>query len=187
MVAACENRVSGNAYLPGDVLRTMSGKTVEVINTDAEGRLTLIDAVTYAVQKENAFAVIDIATLTGGQVVSLGYRYAALISDSKVLTEMIQKASAACGEKVWQMPADELFLEPMKTSTIADYRHTGRQGQGGTIAAGLLIREFAEGRHFAIWTSPAPCLPGERVPGWETGATGYGVRLLYQTLRLLAE
>ena len=67
VVAACENRVSGNAYLPGDVLRTMSGKTVEVINTDAEGRLTLIDAVTYAVQKENAFAVIDIATLTGGR------------------------------------------------------------------------------------------------------------------------
>lgn len=162
------------------------GKTVEVINTDAEGRLTLIDAVTYAVQKENAFAVIDIATLTGGQVVSLGYRYAALISDSKVLTEMIQKASAACGEKVWQMPADELFLEPMKTSTIADYRHTGGKG-GGTIAAGLLIREFAEGRHFAHLDIAGPAFLESEFPGWETGATGYGVRLLYQTLRLLAE
>lgn len=163
MVAACENRVSGNAYLPGDVLRTMSGKTVEVINTDAEGRLTLIDAVTYAVQKENAFAVIDIATLTGGQVVSLGYRYAALISDSKVLTEMIQKASAACGEKVWQMPADELFLEPMKTSTIADYRHTGGKG-GGTIAAGLLIPGVCRGTALCPSGHRRPRLPGERVP-----------------------
>ena len=186
VVAACENRVSGNAYLPGDVLRTMSGKTVEVINTDAEGRLTLIDAVTYAVQKENAFAVIDIATLTGGQVVSLGYRYSALISDSKVLTEMIQKASAACGEKVWQMPADEIFLEPLKTSTIADYRHIGSKG-GGTISAGLLIREFAEGRHFAHLDIAGPAYLESELPGWETGATGYGVRLLYQTLRLLAE
>ena len=93
MAAAVTMKSRRAAELPGDVLRTMSGKTVEVINTDAEGRLTLIDAVTYAVQKENAFAVIDIATLTGGQVVSLGYRYAALISDSKVLTEMIQKIS----------------------------------------------------------------------------------------------
>ena len=186
VVAACENRVSGNAYLPGDVLRTMSGKTVEVINTDAEGRLTLIDAVTYAVQKENAFAVIDIATLTGGQVVSLGYRYSALISDSKVLTDMIQKASASCGEKVWQMPADELFLEPMKTSTIADYRHTGGKG-GGTIAAGLLIREFAEGRHFAHLDIAGPAFLESEVPGWAAGATGYGVRLLHETLRLLAE
>lgn len=119
-------------------------------------------------------------------MVSLGYRYAALISDSKVLTEMIQKASTACGEKVWQMPADELFLEPMKTSTIADYRHTGGKG-GGTIAAGLLIREFAEGRHFAHLDIAGPAFLESEFPGWETGATGYGVRLLYQTLRLLAE
>ena len=109
--------------------------------------------------------------------------YAAL---GKVLTEMIQKASAACGEKVWQMPADELFLEPMKTSTIADYRHTGGKG-GGTIAAGLLIREFAEGRHFAHLDIAGPAFLESEFPGWETGATGYGVRLLYQTLRLLAE
>lgn len=130
VVAACENRVSGNAYLPGDVLRTMSGKTVEVINTDAEGRLTLIDAVTYAVQKENAFAVIDIATLTGGQVVSLGYRYSALISDSKVLTEMIQKASAACGEKVWQMPADRDLpgaAENLHHRRLPPHRQQGRR------------------------------------------------------------
>ena len=78
VVAACENRVSGAAYLPGDILRTMSGRTVEVYNTDAEGRLTLIDAVTYAVEKEKAFAVIDIATLTGGQVVTFGSKYTAL-------------------------------------------------------------------------------------------------------------
>ena len=185
-LCCADNMVSGNAFKLGDIIRYRNGKNVEVMNTDAEGRLTLIDAVTYAVQKENAFAVIDIATLTGGQVVSLGYRYAALISDSKVLTEMIQKASAACGEKVWQMPADELFLEPMKTSTIADYRHTGGKG-GGTIAAGLLIREFAEGRHFAHLDIAGPAFLESEFPGWETGATGYGVRLLYQTLRLLAE
>ena len=186
VVAACENRVSGNAYLPGDVLRTMSGKTVEVYNTDAEGRLTLFDAVTYAVRRENAFAVIDIATLTGGQVVSLGYRYAALISDSKVLTDMIQKASAACGEKVWQLPADDLFLEPLRESAIADYRNAGTKG-GGTIAAGLLIREFAEGRHFAHLDIAGPAYLESAVPGWQAGATGYGVRLLCETLRLLAE
>ena len=185
-VAACENRISGSAYLPSDVLRTMSGKTVEVVNTDAEGRLTLIDAVTYAVEKENAFAVIDIATLTGAAIVSLGYRYAALVSDSKVLTEMTLRASAASGEKVWQLPCDELFLEPLRQSTVADLRHLGGKG-GGAITAGMFIREFAQGRHFAHLDIAGPAFLETPGDGWAAGGTGYGVRLLYHTLKLLAE
>lgn len=99
---------------------------------------------------------------------------------------MIQKASAACGEKVWQMPADELFLEPMKTSTIARLPSHRRQGRRHHCSR-LLIREFAEGRHFAHLDIAGPAFLESEFPGWETGATGYGVRLLYQTLRLLAE
>ena len=186
VVAACENRVSGAAYLPGDILRTMSGRTVEVYNTDAEGRLTLIDAVTYAVEKEKAFAVIDIATLTGGQVVTFGSKYTALVSDSRVLSEMIQKASGASGERVWPLPADESFLTPLKESAVADYKNAGTKG-GGTIAAGLFIREFAEGRHFAHLDIAGPAFLEGEEDGLAAGGTGCGVRLLYHTLRCLAE
>ena len=186
VVAACENRVSGAAYLPGDILRTMSGRTVEVYNTDAEGRLTLIDAVTYAVEKEKAFAVIDIATLTGGQVVTFGSKYTALVSGSRVLSEMIQKASGASGERVWPLPADESFLTPLKESAVADYKNAGTKG-GGTIAAGLFIREFAEGRHFAHLDIAGPAFLEGEEDGLAAGGTGCGVRLLYHTLRCLAE
>lgn len=121
-VAAAENMISGRAYRVSDVLTSLSGKTIEVLNTDAEGRLTLADAITYADQK-GADAIVELSTLTGACVVALGEKVAGLFATDARWGRKVQEAAERAGEKVWPLPLEEEYLESLKSST-ADIKNT---------------------------------------------------------------
>jgi leucyl aminopeptidase len=129
VVAACENRISHEAYLPGDILESMSGKFIEVNNTDAEGRLTLADAVTYIKDKHKVNSIVDLATLTGAIITALGKYRAGSFTNNDDLHEKIEKASNISGEKIWRLPCDEELRQSIE-SNVADIRNST---QGSTI------------------------------------------------------
>ena len=184
VVAACKNMVSGDAYVPGDILFSMNGKTIEMLNSDAEGRLTLADAITYAVRNENASTIIDIATLTGAAKNAVGGRSAAILANDDNLAQMVEKAADTSCEKVWRLPCDE-ELFPVLKSDIADIKNSspGNNYGGGTIVAGLFIREFVEDKP---WCHVDMAPVNWRADGTSfsiKGATGYGAALLYETVK----
>jgi len=183
VVAACENMISGRAYKPGDIIGSMSGKSIEVLNTDAEGRITLADAVYYAVAKEKATKVLDIATLTGAAIVALGNVATAVLATDDDLFNKLQQASDLAGEKIWRLPHDEEYKELIK-SDVADIRNTSTGG-AGTITGGLFVGAFVEKTpwlHLDIagtaWTSKE----GDYHP---KGATGAGVRTMFHLAKSL--
>jgi leucyl aminopeptidase len=137
-----ENMPSGKAYKPGDVLKSMNGKTIEVISTDAEGRLILADAITYAIKKYKPAWLVDIATLTGACVIALGHYATGLMGNSEKLIEIMKKAGDQTGERVWQLPLYDEYKDQIK-SKFADIKNTGG-GDAGTITAGLFLKEFAD-------------------------------------------
>ena len=139
----CENRISSGSFLPGDVITSYSGKTIEIGNTDAEGRLILADAVTYAIHHERATRILDIATLTGAVVNMLGFSIAGVLCDDHGLWQEFEAASEKSGEKYWLLPFGREH-EKMMESDVADIKNIGGS-VCGTIAAGLFIRAFAEG------------------------------------------
>ena len=181
VIAACENMISGEAYKAGDIVRSMSGKTIEVINTDAEGRLTLIDAIHYAINRSHASKVIDIATLTGAAVGALGNQITAVLTNNEALLEKLQSASEFTGEKIWQLPAHEGYKELLK-SEIADLKNVGGPF-AGAITAGLFIREFVENKPWLHLDIAGTALKDKESGVNSYGATGVGVRLLTQLLR----
>jgi len=181
VIAACENMISGEAYHTGDIIRSMAGKTIEVINTDAEGRLTLIDAVHYAITREHASKVIDIATLTGAAVGALGNQITAVLTNDEHLLEKLQVASDFTGEKIWQLPAHEGYKELIK-GDIADLKNSGGP-YAGAITAGLFIREFVENKPWLHLDIAGTALKDKESGVNPYGATGVGVRLLTQLLR----
>lgn len=140
-VAAAENMPDASAIRPGDIITSMKGKTIEVLNTDAEGRLTLIDAMTYA-QKRKPVYMIDCATLTGACLVALGDRISGIMGNDEKLIESLIACGKDAGEKMWQLPLAEDYKDELK-SPIADYKNVGA-GYGGTITAGLFLQEFVE-------------------------------------------
>ncbi|MFN9621230.1 MAG: leucyl aminopeptidase [Cyanobacteriota bacterium] len=176
LVASCENMISGGAIHPGDVLKASNGKTIEINNTDAEGRLTLADALVYANQLEPD-AVVDLATLTGACVIALGEEIAGLWSNNDGLAEALATASREAGEALWRMPLRGSYQDGLK-SPIADMKNTGPRA-GGSITAALFLQDFiSEGRPWAhldiagtVWTDKGR---GED----PAGATGFGVRTL---------
>jgi len=175
IIAACENMISGDAYRPGDIIRSMAGKYIEVINTDAEGRLTLIDAVHYAIDREHATRVLDIATLTGAAAMALGPAYAMALSNDDDWMHQLNLAAENSGEKIWRFPLHEEYAEHLK-SDIADLKNMG--SYAGAISAGLFIREFIDGKPW-IHLDIAGCALREKESGiYSVGGTGYGVRLL---------
>ncbi|MCD4829162.1 MAG: leucyl aminopeptidase [Candidatus Cloacimonetes bacterium] len=181
VVAACENMVSGHAFRNGDIIGSMAGKTIEVVNTDAEGRLTLIDAITYVLNYEKASRVIDIATLTGAVVSALDGVRLGVVSNDDELCAQLETASEASDERIWRLPHDKEYLELIK-SKIADLRNSGKGG-AGTITAGLFIREFVQDKpwlHLDIAGTAFADKPGAY---WPEGATGSGVRLLYHLIK----
>jgi leucyl aminopeptidase len=139
-----ENMPGGNALKPGDVLKTMRGKTIEVLNTDAEGRLVLSDTLTYACRQQ-LDEIVDIATLTGACVVALGTQIVGLMGTSDLLKEKIKSASQKAGEKVWELPLEKEYLSLIK-SPVADIKNIGPVGEAGTIIGGLFLKEFVEMR-----------------------------------------
>ncbi len=179
LMPATENLPSGRAYKPGDVVKSLSGLTIEVISTDAEGRLILADALAYA-QRYQPKAVVDLATLTGACVVALGHVTTGLMSNSPDLVRAIVSASAASGEKVWELPLYDEYAEQIK-SDVADVKNTGGR-PAGTITAGLFLSKFAKGYPWAHLDIAGTAFSDADKGYLVKGATGWGVRLLVQWL-----
>ncbi len=142
-----ENMPGPAAYKPGDVVRAMNGKTIEVLNTDAEGRVILADALSYAARLP-VDRVIDVATLTGAATVALGKAYAALMTDDDALARALTDAARAAGEKIWRLPLEKTYRDHIK-SNVADLKNIGNPGEAGTIVGGLFLKEFAGDKPWA--------------------------------------
>ena len=174
-----ENMPSGSAQRPGDVVTSMSGQTVEVINTDAEGRLVLADAVTYVQRNFKPSTIIDLATLTGAILISLGHEWAGLFSNDDDLADKLQQAGDESGDKLWRMPLAESF-DRLIDSPIADMKNVGPR-EGGSITAAQFIQRFIEnGVKWAHVDMAGKAWADKAGPTYEKGATGFGVRLLDQ-------
>eukprot|EP00871_Galdieria_phlegrea_P001449 jgi/Galph1/2304/GphlegSOOS_G1016.1 len=173
IAAACENMISGDAYHPGDILEASNGKTVEIMNTDAEGRLTLADALVYAENIDHFDCIIDVATLTGAIIIALGNDYAGFWSNREELAQRIEQAAKTRGEKVWKLPLVNEYIESLK-SRIADLKNVGGRA-GGSIVAAIFLREFVKHTPWAhidiagtVWNEK------------QSTATGFGVRTLVE-------
>lgn len=184
IVPATENMPSGRAQKPGDILRSMSGKTIEVINTDAEGRLILADAVSYA-RHLGATRIIDLATLTGAVSVALGSVYAAILGTDQQLIDDLIAAGREAGEKLWQLPLDREYREQLR-SDIADVKNVGSK-KAGTITGAYFIREFVEQTPWAHLDIAGVAWLEESKPHLASGPTGFGVRTLATYVCHLAE
>lgn len=183
-----ENLPSRNPYKPGDVIRMYNGLTVEVANTDAEGRIILADAIAYAVRNYRPRALIDLATLTSGIVVALGSNAAGLFSNDEELARGIERASEECGERVWRMPLWREYLEDIK-SDVADLKNVGVPNVATPIAGAAFLSRFTDGTPWAhidiagtAWTRDE----GPKKPYYPKGATGFGIRLVLEYLKGVA-
>jgi leucyl aminopeptidase len=180
LMPATENLPSGKAYKPGDILKTLSGQTVEVISTDAEGRLILSDALTYSLQYQPK-AIIDLATLTGACVIALGDYTIGLFGNDEPLLKRIEEASVKTGEKVWKMPLWEEYFEYLK-SDVADFRNVGTRA-AGAIIGGIFLSKFVEKIPWVHLDIAGPASIEKERPYIPRGGTGVGVRLLLQLLK----
>jgi leucyl aminopeptidase len=175
--AVTENMISGRAMHPGDILTASNGKTIEVGNTDAEGRLTLADALVYA-DKLGVEAIVDLATLTGACVVALGDEIAGLWATDEALANGLKAAAAKAGEKLWQMPLEEPYFDKMK-SVVADMKNIGGRA-GGSITAALFLKQFVKDTPWAHLDVAGPVWSDKDSALNPAGATGYGVRTLVE-------
>jgi leucyl aminopeptidase len=177
IIPTTENLPSGSALKPGDVLKAMNGKTIEVISTDAEGRLILADALSYA-RKLELSPLIDLATLTGACRVALGMLYSGLFGNDKDLINEVLGAAQRTGEKMWHMPMPKEYKEQIK-SDIADIKNTGNR-YGGALTAALFLAEFADNTPWVHIDIAGPRLSNKESGYVVKGATGFGVRTLIE-------
>jgi leucyl aminopeptidase len=176
--AATENMISGHALHPGDILTASNGKTIEINNTDAEGRLTLADALVYA-DKLELDAIVDVATLTGACIIALGDDIGGLFSNHEELAQELSKASDLSGEKIWRLPMEDKYFDGLK-SIVADMKNTGPRA-GGSITAALFLKQFIKKETAWAHIDLAGPVWVEKESGYNNpGATGYGVKLLVQ-------
>jgi leucyl aminopeptidase len=174
-----ENMPDGNAQRPGDVVTTMSGQTVEVINTDAEGRLVLGDAMTWAQKNLKPKVMIDLATLTGAMVITLGHEYAGIFSNDDKLAANLIKAADESGDKLWRQPLADAY-DRLIDSPIADMKNVGPREAGSITAAQFLKRFVDDGVAWAHLDIAGMAWSDKASATYDKGATGYGVRLLDQ-------
>ncbi len=180
VIPATENMPSGTAVKPGDIITQLNGKTVEVNNTDAEGRLILADALAYSVQ-QGADRLVDLATLTGAVLVALGSTYAALISNDDEWAERVETAAERTGELAWRLPLHPEYKELTK-GTAADLTNASAKRKAGTIYAGSFLEEFVDERPWVHLDIAGTAWDvGREYVG--KGPTGYGVRLLVELAR----
>ena len=176
IVATCENMVNGSAMRPGDILTASNGKTIEVNNTDAEGRLTLADALVYA-DKLGVDAIVDLATLTGACVVALGEDIGGMWSIDDNFAEAIAKAAKDAGEKIWRMPLEDPYFDQLK-SVVADFKNTGSRA-GGAIVGALFLKQFVKTTKAWAHLDVAGPVWCDRESGYNNaGGTGFAVRTL---------
>jgi leucyl aminopeptidase len=173
-----ENMPGGHAQRPGDVLTIRNGKTIEVLNTDAEGRLVLADGLCLATE-EQPDAIIDIATLTGACIVALGKEIAGVMGNDDELIDQLREASGRAGEKIWQLPIPDEYRKDID-SEIADMKNIGKTGQAGTLAAALLLAEFVDDTPWAHLDIAGPARSENETHYLHKGATGFGVRTLLE-------
>lgn len=181
LIAACENMPSGKAAKPGDILKAMNGKSIEVLNTDAEGRLTLADAISFANLKEKPDEIIDLATLTGACMVALGEDIAGLWGNNEKLIDDITKAADNSAEHVWKMPLFKEYNELIK-SHIADVKNIQTGRYGGAITAALFLSEFVGKTPWVHLDIAGPSFSEKDTPLAPAGGAGFGVRLLLEYL-----
>jgi leucyl aminopeptidase len=186
LLPICENMPSGRALKPGDIIRTMSGKTVEVLNPDAEGRLTLADALTYA-EKLKPDYIVDLATLTGACIVALGEEVAGMMGNNRFLLDMIEQAASRSGEKIWELPLVEEYKPFHYKSLVADLTNvTSPKIGGGTITAGLFLQEFVKKTAWVHLDIAGPAWEEkEIIPYLPKGGTGFGVRTILEFIQAI--
>ncbi len=182
IVGLVENMPSGTAQRPGDVVTSASGQTIEVINTDAEGRLVLADVIHYCIETFDPRFMVDLATLTGAIIIALGHEHAGLFSNDDTLASRIEAVGRATGETAWRMPLGEAYDKQIK-SDIADMKNVGGR-PGGSITAAQFIQRFVQGRPWAHLDIAGTAWSSKDTATTPKGATAYGVRLLD---RLVAE
>ena len=183
VVAACENMISGRAYLPGDILTSMNGKTVEITNTDAEGRLTLADAMTYAIRNEKATKVVDICTLTGACMVALGEEYAGVVTWQDSLWNTVHEASHETLEACWRLPLNKVIKDKNK-GKMADLQNSAGR-LAGMETAGSFVGEFTEDKPWIHIDIAGTAYIDHEKPCFRPGATGFGVHLLTELAKRL--
>lgn len=187
LIAACENMPSGSAIKPGDIVRSLNGKTIEIINTDAEGRIVLADTLAYASSKIKPDVLIDLATLTGACVVALGEEISGLFVNNEKLKSQLIESAKLSGERIWQLPLPEDYLDLMK-SKVADIKNVSGTGHGGAITAAIFLQEFVDKNiPWAHLDIAGPAFAEHDTPLTPYGGTGSGVRLLLHLIFLLAK
>ena len=181
VVGLVENMPGGNAQRPGDIVKAYNGKTIEVLNTDAEGRLVLADALSFTEKKFKPKFIIDLATLTGAIIISLGEEYAGLFSNNEELSEKIFKAGEKVNEKVWRLPLHKNY-DKLMDSTIADVQNINYSGGAGSITAAQFLQRFIEKTPWAHLDIAGMAFSKKAENLNPGGATGFGVRLLNQLI-----
>ncbi|WP_419778429.1 leucyl aminopeptidase [Maridesulfovibrio sp.] len=178
ILPCADNMPDSNATRPGEVVTSFSGKTIEILNTDAEGRLLLCDALAYSAQYEPA-AIIDLATLTGGCIVAFGWNVAAVMDNSPMMQNLVIDAGMNVGERFWPMPLWDIYKEELK-SEVADLKNIGSR-EGMTIHAGMFLKEFVpEDTPWAHLDIAGPAWRKKKTPAGSAGGTGFGVRTLVE-------
>ncbi|MEG3122518.1 leucyl aminopeptidase [Sphingomonas sp. GB1N7] len=172
-----ENMPDGNAIRPGDVLTSMSGQTIEVLNTDAEGRLVLCDCVTWVQRTHKPKTIVDLATLTGAIIISLGNEHGGCFANDDALADQLLKAGLASGDKLWRFPLSPTY-DKLIDSPIADMKNVGPRGAGSITAAQFIQRFVDTGVKWAHLDIAGMVWSDKAGPNYDKGATGYGVRLL---------
>ena len=181
VIPACENMINGSSYKLGDIIKSMNGNTVEIHNTDAEGRLTIIDAVTYAIRHEKVTHILDIATLTGACMVALGTDITGVVTNDGNMLKVLKKASEISGELIWELPNHSTYKESLK-SPNADLKNVGTRW-GGAIIAGQFIEEFVEKLPWLHLDIAGPAFIESKSKFGSAGGTGAGTRLLYEFIK----
>ncbi len=176
VVPSTENMPSGRSMRPGDIITQLNGKTVEVNNTDAEGRLILADALTWCVREQGAARVVDLATLTGAALIALGSTYSALISNNDDFAATVEDAAIKTGELAWRLPLHADYKK-LTTGTVADLTNAASKREAGTIYAGSFLEEFVDEKPWVHLDIAGTAWDSEREYAGK-GPTGFGVRLL---------
>ena len=184
VIASTENMPGGAAYKPGDVVTAYNGRTMEIGNTDAEGRVVLSDALAYAEKNFKPKCMIDLATLTGACVIALGYAAAGVMSKDAALANRLKLAGEASGEQVWELPMWDDYKDIVK-SDVADVRNIpgGKGYEAGAIAGAWFLQHFVEKTPWAHVDIAGPAWSNDRKHYWDRGGTGFGVRLLVEFLK----